>query len=160
MSAQPKTKPKLTPELLAFKRQLENGAPKDQFDAAIDYALGQRSTLDTRGFLSLWRDSDWQGLFNEFPDFKPAPARLVAAEADNDSLLSAEELLALFGEDGEYEAYPHNEWLQAAQDGETRQGYWDWVYGQLCDEMGVDLAQGSARAMRVVSDNEAGALSL
>jgi len=38
---------------------------------------------------------------------------------------------------GEHPDYPDNDWRREVQDENTRQGYWEWVFGNIEDEEGL-----------------------
>ena len=42
----------------------------DGFNAAVNFALDElRSSGDTHRFLCMWRESDWDSIRDEFPEF-------------------------------------------------------------------------------------------
>ena len=60
----------------------------------------------------------------------------------SDSLLTVEELCSLYGNvNGEYPAYPKDEWKECVEREETTTGYWEWVHHMLLEEIEVDEEQ-------------------
>jgi len=118
-----------TPQAISQKYQLltrchDRSHQEAQFNAAIDFAVSE--PCEAASFLSLWREGDWHSIASGFPDFTPPVP-------DDNEILSAEALAECYG-DGEYEAYPSDEWAQAVASGATRAGYWTWVREQMVAE--------------------------
>jgi hypothetical protein len=56
--------------------RMENA--QNDFNAAIDYALSDDCEGQGLLFLEIWREGDWQGIQDSFPEFKISDALLNA----------------------------------------------------------------------------------
>lgn len=48
--------------------------------------------------------------------------------------MTADQLIAQYGYWGAHPAYPVKDWLYEVRNGDTRQGYWDWVVARIEEE--------------------------
>jgi len=54
--------------------------------------------------------------------------------ANRTGMASVDALIDKYGYWGEHPEYPVEEWRNEVANGDTKKGYWEWVYAQTSDE--------------------------
>ena len=111
---------------IRLKQSYQHCKPIDLYKSALTFAA--QSEHDCARFLKAWCDRDWRLIASEFPDYNPpAPPSVPLANA----------LHIQFGSictGGEHPTHTQFNWLVDACNGQTLDGYWEWVRKELLRE--------------------------
>ncbi|MDP2129174.1 MAG: hypothetical protein Q8K97_17560 [Pseudohongiella sp.] len=128
---------KITPQLRAriecLVASYEQCTAQELYNSAIDFAADYCS-VSAAAFLRMWRESDWVGIAREFPEYTPPSASGVP---------NPEQLQLRYGTcdgQGEHPIYDYMKWLIQASGDLTREGYWQWVYEALLEDLEYENA--------------------